>query len=263
MSPEVDTVRDCGVSAILTNDVSISQQQQQLPVDENTKQGSVRSVSCGPNIQLVLVLDKQGFFAKPSHVRPFFRFSPVPDGRAITPLINTLLSLTTFTLKIATKDWHPQPHLLCLLPPFISTQTPLPRPHNHHQPLNPSESYTTRLWPAHCIQHTPGAELIPELNTSQLTHTIDKGTDPAFEMYSAFYAPLQNPRAGDTGLAKLLREHEITHVYVVGLAGDYCVRCTAEDAAREGFETFVIEEGTRAVDPEAWEGCKREMEGKG
>jgi nicotinamidase-related amidase len=81
-------------------------------------------------------------------------------------------------------------------------------------------------------------------------------------MYSAFYAPLQNPPVSDSGLAALLREHGITHVYVVGLAADYCVRSTAEDAVREGFETYVVEEGTRAVDPELWEGCKAEMEGR-
>ncbi len=82
-------------------------------------------------------------------------------------------------------------------------------------------------------------------------------------MYSAFYAPLHAPRVSDSGLAALLREHRTTHVYVVGLAGDYCVRSTAEDAVREGFETYVIEEATRAVDPGLWEGCKREMEEKG
>lgn len=82
-------------------------------------------------------------------------------------------------------------------------------------------------------------------------------------MYSAFYAPLAEPRVSDSGLAALLRGAGVTHVYVVGLAGDYCVRSTAEDAAREGFATYVVEEGTRAVDPGMWEGCKREMEERG
>lgn len=82
-------------------------------------------------------------------------------------------------------------------------------------------------------------------------------------MYSAFYAPLREPRVSDSGLASLLREHGVTHVYVVGLAADYCVCCTAEDAVREGFETYVIEEGTKAVDPGMWEACKAEMEREG
>lgn len=82
-------------------------------------------------------------------------------------------------------------------------------------------------------------------------------------MYSAFYDPLREPRVSDSGLAGLLRGAGVTHVYVVGLAGDYCVRRTAEDAVREGFGTYVIEEGTRTVDPGAWEGCKAEMEAAG
>jgi nicotinamidase-related amidase len=79
-------------------------------------------------------------------------------------------------------------------------------------------------------------------------------------MYSAFYAPLQSPRISDSGLADLLREAGTTHVYVVGLAADYCVRSTAADAVREGFVAVVIEEATRAVDPGRWEVCKEVME---
>jgi nicotinamidase-related amidase len=84
-------------------------------------------------------------------------------------------------------------------------------------------------------------------------------------MYSAFYAPLHSPRLAesDSGLSSLLHRNGVTHVYVVGLAADYCVRATAEDAVREGFVAYVIEEGTRAVDPGGWEACKGEMEGLG
>ncbi|KAG7292852.1 hypothetical protein NEMBOFW57_002897 [Staphylotrichum longicolle] len=168
-----------------------------------------------------------------------------------------------FCPPIATKDWHPPSHIS-----FASNHPP---PHNRPfldtttvaNPSNPSETYTTRLWPAHCVQSTPGAALVPELAAAQLTHVIEKGTDPRVEMYSAFYAPLAHPRVSDSGLAALLRGAGVTHVYVVGLAGDYCVRSTAEDAAREGFATYVVEEGTRAVDPGMWEGCKREMEERG
>jgi len=127
-------------------------------------------------------------------------------------------------------------------------------------PFNPSESYTTRLWPDHCVQNTPGAELVPELDASRLDRVIHKGTDPRVEMYSAFYDPLKNPRVSDSGLAGVLKEADVTHVYVVGLAGDYCVRSTAVDAVAEGFITYVIEEGTKTVDPGGWEACKGEIE---
>ncbi|KAL2137266.1 hypothetical protein VTI74DRAFT_4997 [Chaetomium olivicolor] len=207
----------------------------------------------------LLVVDMQEDFCPPSGSLP------VPDGRSITPFINTLLAQPTFALKIATKDWHPPNHIS-----FASSHSatnPPKRPFldctTVTNPNNPSESYTTRLWPEHCVQHTRGAQLVPELDTSLVTHIIEKGIDARVEMYSAFYSPLSSPRFGDSGLAALLRGQGVTHVYVVGLAADYCVRYTAEDAVREGFETYVIEEGTRAVDPAGWEGCKKEMEGMG
>jgi len=89
---------------------------------------------------------------------------------------------------------------------------------------------------------------------------LDKGKNPHVEMYSAFYDPL---RVSDSGLAKVLRERDITHVYVVGLAGDFCVRSTALDAHHEGFVTVVVEEGTRCVNPGGWEQCKAELAADG
>lgn len=68
-------------------------------------------------------------------------------------------------------------------------------------------------------------------------------------MYSAFDAPFSNPSVASSGLAQTLRDAGITHVYTVGLAFDYCVKCTAIDAAKEGFKTYVVEEGCKPVDP--------------
>lgn len=115
----------------------------------------------------------------------------------------------------------------------------------------------------HCVQNTPGAELIPELDKARIDRVVEKGLDSRVEMYSAFYDPLKAPRVSDSGLTKVLKEEGITDVFVVGLAADYCVRFTAEDAATEGFRTVIVEEGTRAVDESAWEGIKEEIAGKG
>ena len=112
----------------------------------------------------------------------------------------------------------------------------------------------------HCVQGSPGAELLPELNKEVLHGVFKKGAIQGVETYSAFYDPFH---IEDTGLAARLKADGVTSVFVVGLAGDYCVRCTALDAAREGFETFVVEEGTRCVDPAAWAGVRAEMEGVG
>jgi nicotinamidase-related amidase len=100
----------------------------------------------------------------------------------------------------------------------------------------------------HCIAGSSGSELIPELDVSQLDDIVEKGQDKRLEMYSAFCTPFLNPKIVETGLAKTLREKNITHVFCVGLAADFCVKATAIDAAKEGFETVVIREGTKGVE---------------
>ncbi|KAK4658811.1 Oxidase-like protein [Podospora pseudocomata] len=210
----------------------------------------------------LLVVDMQEDFCPPSGSLA------VPLGRTITPLINTLLTLPprTLPLKIATQDWHPPNHI-SFAPNHPSNPPPFVTSHTITNPLNPSQSYTTLLWPPHCIQSTPGASLIPELSSQHFTHIIKKGLDPRVEMYSAFFDPFPPTPTGervcDSGLAKLLHDEKVTHVYVVGLAGDYCVKHTAYDATKEGFQTVIIEEGTKTVNPGGWEECKKEMESIG
>jgi len=182
----------------------------------------------------------------------------VADGRDIIPVINNLLTLP-FHLKVATKDWHPSNHTSFAsnhsgTEPFTDFTTIV-------NPSNPSETYETRLWPPHCIQDTLGSEFPLELSADHITRTILKGQNPNVEMYSAFYDPLKNPRCSDSGLAGHLKDEGITDVYVVGLAADYCVKCTAEDAGKEGFRTFILEEGTRAVDFTEWEKMKSTLKG--
>ena len=97
----------------------------------------------------------------------------------------------------------------------------------------------------------------------QIDKVVEKGQVKEVEMYSAFYDPLEKPRVSDSGLAGVLKEKGVTDVFVVGLAFDYCVKCTAVDAAREGFRTVVVAEGTRAVDPSTWDQVKEELKAKG
>lgn len=179
----------------------------------------------------------------------------VTEGRDIAPIVNELLSLPSFAVRVATQDWHPADHIS-----FASNHSPPKQPFVDFatvvNPHNPSESYETRLWPVHCVQETKGAELVPEMQREKVDVVIRKGTDPRVEMYSAFYAPFTNPRVSDSGLVKVLKDKGVTHVYVVGLAFDYCVRSTAAHAAKEGFVSYVVEEATRAVDAAAWDECK-------
>ncbi|PQE29991.1 Pyrazinamidase nicotinamidase protein [Rutstroemia sp. NJR-2017a WRK4] len=200
----------------------------------------------------LLVVDLQEDFLPPNGSLA------VANGRDTIPVINTLLTYP-FPVKVATKDWHPSNHT------SFASNHPGTKPFTDFttivNPSNPSEAYSTRLWPDHCIQDTLGSEHPFELNTTHFTKTIHKGQNPQVEMYSAFYDPLKSPRCSDSGLAAYLKEEGITDVYVVGLAADYCVKYTAEDAAREGFKTYVVEEATRAVDPTEWEKMKSSLDG--
>jgi nicotinamidase-related amidase len=172
----------------------------------------------------------------------------VSGGRDIVPAINELLALP-FALKIATKDFHPQDHISFASnhpapnnKPFESTAT-ITNPHN------PDETQETQLWPDHCVQSTKGAELLPELDVGKVDHIVEKGQDRRVEMYSAFADPFRSPCVAKSNLAKTLRDADVTDVYVVGLAADYCVKYTEIDSAKEGFTTWVVGEATKAVDP--------------
>ncbi|KAK4193231.1 Pyrazinamidase/nicotinamidase [Podospora australis] len=200
----------------------------------------------------LLVVDMQEDFCPPSGSLA------VTLGRSLTPLINHLLTSSVLHLRVATQDWHPPNHIsfasnhlaVGSKQPFVDSITIV-------HPDDPSKQYTTRLWPVHCVANTPGAALIPELSSHLFDIIIKKGQDPRVEMYSAFYDPL---RVSYSGLGDALRAKSITHVYVVGLAGDYCVRNTAVDASTEGFVTYIVEEGTKCVFPDGWAAVKKEME---
>lgn len=179
----------------------------------------------------------------------------VSEGRAIATPINELLALPAFALRIATQDWHPQDHV-SFAPNHLGAQ-PFTGSTTVTNPHNAAEQHAIRLWPVHCVQDTPGAALIPELDAGRVDVVVQKGQDARVEMYSAFYDPFTSPRVSDSGLARVLRGRGVTHVYVVGLAYDYCVKATAVDAAGEGFTTYVVEEATRAVDAAGWAECTR------
>ncbi|KAF2404653.1 Isochorismatase hydrolase [Trichodelitschia bisporula] len=186
----------------------------------------------------------------------------VPDARSITPTINRLLSLP-FAVRIATKDWHPANHISFASNHPAPNNMPFTNEITITNPHNPSETQTTRLWPNHCVQHTSGAALVPELDIDRVQHVVEKGQDPRVEMYSAFADPFLSPTVSRSGLADMLRAAEVTHVFIVGLALDYCVKFTALDAAKEGFATYVIAEGTKPVDPGAWADVGNTFAGNG
>lgn len=115
----------------------------------------------------------------------------------------------------------------------------------------------------HCVEGTKGAEIIPEIDTSQFDVIMEKGKDSKVEMFSAFADAFGNKsEAASLDLAGLLRNHTVRCVHIAGLAGDFCVKCTALDASREGFEVFVVNEGVRSVNAgrEGWEAALKEFQ---
>lgn len=156
----------------------------------------------------------------------------VPDGDAVVPVANRLAR--RFRSTILTQDWHPAGHRS-----FASA--------HGRAPFDTVElSYGPQvLWPDHCVQATEGAAFHPKLEVPMAELVIRKGFHPGIDSYSAFY---ENDRRTPTGLAGYLRERGFTRVFLAGLATDFCVAFSAEDAAGHGFETVVVEDGCRAID---------------
>jgi nicotinamidase/pyrazinamidase len=157
----------------------------------------------------------------------------VPGGDEVVPVINRLGRV--FSHVALTQDWHQSDHLS-----FASS----------HPGANPFEQITLPygaqvLWPDHCVQGSAGAQFHRDLDLPQAELIIRKGFDPAIDSYSAFR---ENDRRTRTGLAGYLRERGIARLFIAGLALDFCVRYSAEDAKTEGFEIIVISDACRAID---------------
>lgn len=157
----------------------------------------------------------------------------VEDGDAVVPLINDLSAL--FENVVMTQDWHPAGHSS-----FASS-------HSKGEPFGQVEMpYGPQtLWPDHCIQDSHGAKLCDDLVLTTAQMIVRKGYRHSIDSYSAFF---ENDHVTPTGLSGFLKNRDIQRVFCVGLAYDFCVRFSAEDAISEGFETFVITSATRAID---------------
>lgn len=105
--------------------------------------------------------------------------------------------------------------------------------------------------------------MVPELDQSKIDTVVEKGMDKRVEMYSAFADPFLRPTVSKSNLEAILKDKEVTHVFCAGLAMDYCVKATALDAAKAGFKTYVVNEGTKAVDFNAWDNVKAELKKAG
>jgi len=177
---------------------------------------------------VLLVVDMQNDFCPGGAL-------PVPQGDAIVPMINRLAQ--SFAHVGLAQDWHPPGHIS-----FASS-------HPGRKPYETiSLSYGPQtLWPDHCVQGTKGAEFHPDLKIPHAECIIRKGYNRQIDSYSAFQ---ENDRKTKTGLAGYLRERGLTRIFVAGLAYDFCVRYSAEDARAAGFEVIVVDDACRGIDVE-------------
>ncbi|KQT83401.1 bifunctional nicotinamidase/pyrazinamidase [Aurantimonas sp. Leaf443] len=156
----------------------------------------------------------------------------VAEGDAVVPLVNALSP--RFGIVVATQDWHTPGHVS-----FASSHGRAP-----FETIDLSYGAQV-LWPDHCIMGQPGADLHAGLDLAPVQLVLRKGFHPEIDSYSAFR---EADRETDTGLAGYLRERGAAHVYLAGLATDFCVAWTALDARAAGFEVTVVESASRAID---------------
>lgn len=175
---------------------------------------------------LLLVVDVQNDFCPGGALA-------VSEGDRIVPVINELA--TVFDHIVLTQDWHPRGHSS-----FASA-------HAGREPFETIDvAYGAQiLWPDHCVQGTRGAEFHPDLDVNRAELVIRKGFRADIDSYSAFQ---ENDHRTPTGLAGYLRERGVKRLFLCGLATDFCVKWSAVDARRAGFDVVVIEDACRGID---------------
>lgn len=125
----------------------------------------------------------------------------VPDAEQVIPLINELMK--KFDLVLATQDWHPE------------------------------QTIHFEKWPAHCIEGTKGAEFPSGLQQEKINQIFHKGTKNLDDGYSGF-------EATNIDLTNYLKEKGVSHLYICGIALEYCVKSSAIDAQKEGFNVLLV-----------------------
>jgi nicotinamidase/pyrazinamidase len=157
---------------------------------------------------------------------------PVADGDAVVPVVNRLLA--QFDHAFATQDWHPPGHSS-----FASAHPGRAAYDTIAMPYGPQV-----LWPDHAIQGSPNAALHRDIDLRRVEVIIRKGYDRDIDSYSTFF---ENDRRTPTGLDGWLRQRGFRRIFLAGLATDFCVAWSAEDAVRHGYAVVVIEDACRGI----------------
>jgi len=159
----------------------------------------------------------------------------VPEGNEIIEPANDMIKFAKSQdwLIVATQDWHPANH-----GSFASN--------NDAEPFSMGEldGLEQVMWTDHCVEESVGAMFHPLLLVEYIDEIVRKGTNPLVDSYSGFF---DNAKRGDTGLHDILQREGVEEVYILGLARDYCVAFTAQDAVSLGYKTNLVVDATRAV----------------
>ena len=157
----------------------------------------------------------------------------VAGGNEIISDINQ--EMKKYECVVLTQDWHPKGH------------SSFAKSHEGKNPFDVIEMpYGDQvLWPEHCIQGSKGAQFYCKLDTDRANAVIRKGSNPLIDSYSAFF---ENDRRTATGLDGYFKTLGIEKIYLVGLATDFCVNYSEQDAAKLGYKVSVFEGMCRAID---------------
>lgn len=147
----------------------------------------------------------------------------------------------------ATQDWHPTNHASFFTNHKGKKAFDVIKLHGKDQVL----------WPPHCVQNTPGAEILLDKNLFKAV--VKKGMDPKYDSYSGF----QDDGGKKTDMDKLLKKKGIKKLVVYGIATDYCVRATVLDAVAAGYKVIMIKNLSRGVAPDTSQKAIEEMKAKG
>ena len=182
-------------------------------------------LAIGPT-DVLLVVDIQNDFCPGGAL-------PVPGGDEVVAPINSLIR--RFQHVVLTQDWHTPDHS------SFASRHPGRKPYDMFE----MDYGPQVLWPDHCVQGTHGAKFRADLDAARAELVLRKGYHRDIDSYSAFF---ENDRRTATGLAGYLRDRGFARVVLAGLAYDFCVLWSAEDARRLGFEVVVAADACRALD---------------
>ena len=194
----------------------------------------------------VIVVDVQGDFTT---YKNGSLAVPGSDGAYVDAVRRATRTLHDAGLPVyATQDWHPRDHM------SFYTNHPGAEP---FQAIKLDDGRTQVMWPPHCVQGTDGSNIL--VDRALLRRVVRKGEDPKYDSYSGF----RDDGGTDTEMDAVLRKDGIRTVVVYGIATDYCVKATAVDAKKAGYDVVVVGELCRGVAPDTSKAALDEMRAQG